>query len=112
MKGTTMQQGMFDGRERGEVGTPIDAMQYIEAVADEHAAMTLIRALALQEGFLGAKIMPASPVHPSPRVQAFFQWDAPAEPQHLMPDGCRLVLLFPSSFAEFVQLIPNESKGS
>lgn len=95
---------MQTDQARGEVGEPIDAMQYIEQVNDEAAAITLIKALAIQDGFLGAKIMPVSHVHPSPRVQAFFRWDAPPVPQQLMPDGCRLVLLFPSSRAEFVQL--------
>lgn len=67
------------------------AIQIVEPARDEAEARAMLAGLALQDGYLGGRVLPPSDVKPGWRVQGFME-DEP-EAQGWLPDGMRRVIV-------------------
>ncbi len=74
------------------------AYQLVDSFLTDRDAEESLAFLRTQVDFLGGRVLPATAVHPTPRVQAFFAADVGALESEWLPDGVRLVLV-PASIA-------------
>ena len=74
------------------------ALQLLVTFTNEPDARSALDSLRDQDGFLGGRVLPANPVCPRPRVQAFFQdepdlgWLPDDVRRVIIPDGQRRML--------------------
>lgn len=70
------------------------AIQLIESFELKADAIDALAALKSQDGYLGGRVLYATPEKPSHRVQAFFHDEAPDQMSDAwLPDGCRRVII-------------------
>lgn len=68
-------------------------LQILTPCSSLSEAAAVLRALAMQDGYLGGRVLPAGRGKPV-RVQVFFP-DSPEVPEAQLPDGVRRVYLTP-----------------
>jgi hypothetical protein len=66
------------------------ALQLVEPFTSREDAQQALDALALQDGYLGGRVLEATPAKPTDRVQAFFVDDTTEE---WLPDGMLRVIV-------------------
>lgn len=72
------------------------AVQYIDTLASRLDAEEQLAGLALQDGFLGGRILPPTSIYPGWRLQAFFHYESGQTALDInswLPTGCRVVLI-------------------
>ena len=74
--------------------TYVRAIQAVDPVRDADEAADILAAMAGQHGYLGGRILPASPTTPRWRVQTFWADDDDGDPTGgWLPDGMRRVIV-------------------
>jgi len=73
------------------------AIQMVETAKNKREACQMLRGWAVQDGYLGERLLPPSPSKPGWRIQGFMR-NEPEAKEGVLPKGMRRVIMPPSIF--------------